>query len=50
MEDYLNGIDEELWKCITDDVHPPPSVQSISNSASTQSVTKQTERIYKNEK
>ena len=50
MQDYLNGIDEELWKCITDDVIPPLSVESIGTWSSTPSVTEQSEMLKKNEK
>ena len=50
MEDYLNVIDQELWKCILSDVHPPPTVQSIGTSSNNKNVNEQTERLLKNEK
>lgn len=50
MEDYLNGINEELWKFITDDVHPSFVVQSVGTSATNQNVNEQTEKLLKSEK
>ena len=50
MEDYLNGLDEELWDCINGNVLPPTNVQTIGSSASTQSVSDQTARLEKNER
>ena len=50
MEDYLNGIDEELWNCINGTVLPPVNVQSIGASASSNDVTEQQNRLKKNEK
>ena len=32
MEEYLNGIDEDLWKCIVREFHPPAVVQSIGTN------------------
>ena len=48
--DYLHGIDQELWKCITDDVIPPSSIGSTRTSLTTQSVAKISEKFEKNEK
>ena len=50
IEDYLNGIDEELWKYVTNDFHPLPSVQGVGTSTTKPSVTEQTARLLKNEK
>ena len=45
MEDYFNGISEELWNCILSDVRPPTAVQSIGTSSTNQNVNEQSERI-----
>ena len=41
MEDYLNGIDEELWKCIDGTVQAPVNVQSIGLSTTSTEVADQ---------
>ena len=50
VEDYLNGIDEEFWKCITDDVHSHSFVQSVGTSTINPNVADQTTRLLKNKK
>ncbi|XP_052622370.1 uncharacterized protein LOC128127731 [Lactuca sativa] len=34
MQDYLNGLDEDLWNCISGEINPPATVQSIGASSS----------------
>ena len=41
MEDYLNGIDEELWNCISGKGQLPDNVQTIGQSASSDEVANQ---------
>ena len=41
MEDYLNGIDEELWNCISGKGQLPDNVQPIGQSASSDEVANQ---------
>nr|KAJ0207989.1 hypothetical protein LSAT_V11C500266000 [Lactuca sativa] len=50
MEDYLNGIDEELWNCINGTVQAPANVQSIGSFATSTEVAEQQNRLKKNEK
>ncbi|XP_023759491.1 uncharacterized protein LOC111907914 [Lactuca sativa] len=50
MEDYLNGLDEELWVCISRTTQPPSNVQNIGSSNSTTAVDERSERMKKNEK
>ena len=50
IEDYLNGIDEILWKCIVGDVYPPVMVQSIGTSSNNTNVVEQDKKFLKNEK
>ncbi|CAI9302889.1 unnamed protein product [Lactuca saligna] len=50
MEDYLNGLDEELWDCIDGNNLPPRNVQNIGSFATSQTVNDHTERLKKNEK
>lgn len=50
MEKYLNGLDGELWNCITGNVLPPPNVQNIGSSGSTQTVSDQSTRLKNNDK
>ena len=50
MQDYLNGLDEEVWSCITGKSTPPPNVQAIGSSSETSSVTDQTDRLHNLEK
>ena len=50
MQDYLNGLDEELWSCITGKSTPPPNVQAIGSSSETSSVTDQVDRLKKLER
>ncbi|KAL7614614.1 hypothetical protein Lser_V15G06614 [Lactuca serriola] len=46
----MNGIDEELWNCILDDVRPPAVVPNIGNSSTNHNVNEKSERLLKNEK
>ena len=41
MEDYLNGIDEELWNCIDGTVQAPANVQQIGSSTGSPDVEDQ---------
>ena len=50
MEDYLNGIDEELWNCIDGTVQAPANVQPIGASTTTPEVLERQNRLKKNEK
>ena len=50
MEDYLNGLDEELWNCIKGTVLPPQNVQNIGSSGTTSVVEEQQTRLEKHEK
>ncbi|XP_052622549.1 uncharacterized protein LOC128127868 [Lactuca sativa] len=50
MEDYLNGIDEELWNCIDGTVQAPANVQPIGASNTTAEVLERQNRMKKNEK
>ena len=50
MEDYLNGIDEDLWKCITVDIESSGSLQNIGYVASSPEVSNQAERKKRNVK
>ena len=50
MEDYLNGIDEELWNCIDGTVQAPANVQPIGPSAASAEVADQEKRLKNNEK
>ncbi|XP_052626952.1 uncharacterized protein LOC128133522 [Lactuca sativa] len=50
MEDYLNGIDEELWNCISGKGLLPDNVQSIGQSTSSEEVAEQQIRLKNNEK
>ncbi|KAL7606668.1 hypothetical protein Lser_V15G16417 [Lactuca serriola] len=49
-EDYLNGLDEELWNCINGTVQPPLNVQNICSSRTTSAVGEQQTRLKNNEK
>ncbi|XP_023757080.2 uncharacterized protein LOC111905620 [Lactuca sativa] len=50
MEDYLNGLDEELWKCINGTVRPPLNIQNIGSTGTTATVEEQQTRLEKHEK
>ena len=50
MEDYLNGIDEELWNCINGTLLPPVNVQTIGAFGTSNQVNDQLDRMKKNEK
>ena len=50
MEDYLNGIDEELWNCIDGTVQAPANVQPIGPSTASAEVADQQKRLKNNEK
>ncbi|CAI9294517.1 unnamed protein product [Lactuca saligna] len=50
IEDYLNGIDEDLWKCITGEIHPASLLQRVGTIASSSGVAQQTEKQKKNDK
>ena len=50
MEDYLNGIDEELWNCINGTVQAPTNVQPIGQSTTSAEVVEQQNRLKKNKK
>lgn len=50
MEDYLNGIDEDLWKRITGEVSSPSALQNIGTATSSPDVNQQTDRKKRNEK
>ena len=45
MQDYLNGLDEELWKCISGEINQPAQVQPIGMSSSSSEVNDQTNRL-----
>ncbi|XP_023761595.1 uncharacterized protein LOC111910032 [Lactuca sativa] len=50
MEDYLNGLDEELWNCIKGTIQPPSNVQNIVSYGTTYAVVDQPTRLEKHEK
>ncbi|KAL7592013.1 hypothetical protein Lser_V15G31779 [Lactuca serriola] len=50
MEDYLNGIDEDLWKCIIGKVHSLTMLQNVGTVAASKDVAQQAEKPKKNEK
>ena len=50
MQDYLNGLDEELWNCISGEITPPTNVQPIGSSSSNFGVDNQTNRLKQLEK
>ncbi|XP_052619531.1 uncharacterized protein LOC111895070 [Lactuca sativa] len=50
MEDYLNGIDEELWNCINGPALPPANVQTLGASGTSNQVSNQGDHMKKNEK
>ncbi|XP_023771670.1 uncharacterized protein LOC111920326 [Lactuca sativa] len=50
MEDYLNGLDEELWDCINGIVQPPVNLQNIGSFATTSAVGDQQTRLNNNKK
>ena len=50
MQDYLNGLDEELWNCISGEITPPTNVQPIGSSSSNSGVDNQTNRLKQLEK
>jgi len=50
MQDYLNGLDEELWKCISGEINQPAQVQPIGMSSSSSEVDNQTDRLKRLEK
>ena len=50
MEDYLNGLDEEQWTCISGNLNPLSNVQSLGVSSTSSGVENQTERMKKLEK
>ena len=50
MDDYLNGLYEELWSCIIGIVQPPLVVQNIVTSGSTTAIFDQSTRPKNNEK
>ncbi|XP_023745018.1 uncharacterized protein LOC111893181 [Lactuca sativa] len=50
MQDYLNGLDEELWSCISGNVTLPKNIQPIGSSSCTTSVENQSDRMKKLEK
>ncbi|XP_052622499.1 uncharacterized protein LOC128127833 [Lactuca sativa] len=50
MQDYLNGLDEDLWNCISGEINPPATVQSIGASSSSSEVENQSNRLKQLEK
>ena len=50
MEDYLNGIDEDLWKCITDGSCLAVLLREVGTASSNTNVGQQTEKHMKNKK
>ena len=50
MEDYLNGLDEELWNCINGTVQPPSNVKNIGSFGTTSAVGDKQTRLEKHEK
>ena len=50
MQNYLNGLDEELWSCISGNVNPPANVQLIGSSSASSGVENQIDRLRKFEK
>ena len=50
MQDCLNGLDVELWSCISGNTTPPQNVQAIGSSSGTSSVNDQYDRLKKVEK
>ncbi|XP_023760141.1 uncharacterized protein LOC111908554 [Lactuca sativa] len=50
LEDYLNGLDEELWSCISRNVNPPANVQPIGSSSGRSVFENQFDRLKKLEK
>ena len=50
MQDYLNGLDEELWNCISGDRNPPTNLQPIGSSSRNSEVENQSDRLKKLEK
>ncbi|XP_023739172.1 uncharacterized protein LOC111887238 [Lactuca sativa] len=50
MKDYLNGLNEELWSCISWNITLPTNLQPIGSSSSTTSVDNQSDRMKKLEK
>lgn len=44
-DDYLNGIDEDLWKCIIGDVRPPIVVQSVGIDTNNPDVVEHAEKL-----
>ena len=50
MEDYLNGINEDLWKCIDGEIRSTTMLQHVGTAASNPGVAQQAEKQKKNEK
>ena len=50
MQDYLNGIGEEIWTCINGLVQPPTNVQTLGSSGTTSTVGDQQARLDIKEK
>ena len=50
MEDYLNGLDEELWTYISGNLNPPSNFQLLGASSVSSGVENQTDRMKKLEK
>ncbi|XP_023769335.1 uncharacterized protein LOC111917936 [Lactuca sativa] len=50
MQDYLNGLDEELWNCISGEINPPAIVQPIGSSSTNSEVDNQSNRLKQLEK
>ena len=50
MQDYLNRLDEDLWNCISGEINPPATVQSIGASSSSSEVENQSNRLKQLEK
>ncbi|KAL7618630.1 hypothetical protein Lser_V15G03678 [Lactuca serriola] len=50
MQDYLNGLDEDLWNCISGNRNPPSNVQPLGSSSGNSEVENQADRLKKLEK
>ena len=50
MQDYLNGLDEDLCNCISGEINPPTTVQSIGVSSRSSEVENQSNRLKQLEK
>lgn len=50
MEDYLNEIDEDLWRCVKSDHFRPSMLAEIGNAGSITDVTAQADKKKPNDK